>query len=480
MDWKEKAIKLLDKSLRPVPQELNEIDWKGGLSDDKERLAQHICAFSNLLGGGILVYGINNDASLVEITQDQIELVVNRLDNIAQNRMFTPIQLDHAVMEYAGHALLFVYIPEFREKPMYLRGTDIYDSYIRSAGHTVRASRQQVRQMIADSEGVSYENRIAKQGVAGTEVLKLLNYKKIFELLGRQQPSTENGILSFMEELNICHNSSKGYNITNLGALLFANTLSAFDNMMGKGVIVRRYEGNNNRQLLLEQEGTMGYAVGLEGLISFVMKNTGTERIDGAVREIIPIYPRVAIREFVANALVHQDFAIKGMPITIEIFANRLVITNPGYSLNDVNRLIDLPPHSRNEQMAQLMLQLGLCERRGSGVDRAVEALEKMLLPAYKAESGDDFTRITLYPKKQISAMTREERIDACYQHCCLVYADNETMNNQSFRERLGLNKNHGTIASHIISDTVSKGLIKPSNPDSESRKFVSYIPFYA
>ena len=51
MNRKEKAIKLLDKSLKPVPQELNEIDWKGGLSDDKERLAQHICAFSNLAGG---------------------------------------------------------------------------------------------------------------------------------------------------------------------------------------------------------------------------------------------------------------------------------------------------------------------------------------------------------------------------------------------------------------------------------------------
>ena len=51
MNRKEKAIKLLDKSLKPVPQELNEIDWKGGLSDDKERLTQHICAFSNLAGG---------------------------------------------------------------------------------------------------------------------------------------------------------------------------------------------------------------------------------------------------------------------------------------------------------------------------------------------------------------------------------------------------------------------------------------------
>lgn len=480
MDWKEKALVLLEKSLKPVPQELNEIDWKGGLSDDKERLAQHLCAFSNLVGGGVLVFGINNDTSFVELTHDQIELVVNRLDNIAQNRMFNPIQLDHAIMEYNGQALLFVYIPEFREKPMYLRGTDIYNSYIRSAGHTVRASRQQVRQMIADSEGVNYENRIAKQGLTGAEVLNLLNYKKLFELFERQIPFTEDGILDFMEELGVCYSSSTGYNITNLGALLFANTLSSFETMKGKGVIVRRYVGNNNRQMLLEQEGAMGYAVGLEGLITFVMKNTGTEHIDGATRELIPTYPRVAIREFIANALIHQDFAIKGMPITIEIFANRLVITNPGYSLNDVNRLIDLPPHSRNEQMAQLMLQLGLCERRGSGVDRAVEALEKMFLPAYKAESGDDFTRITLYPKKSIAAMTKEERIEACYQHCCLTYADNETMNNQSVRERFGLNKNQGTIASHIIADTLSRGLIKTANPESESRKFVSYVPFYA
>ena len=480
MNWKEKAIKLLDKSLKPVPQELNEIDWKGGLSDDKERLAQHICAFSNLLGGGILVYGINNDVSYVDMTKDMIERIVTRLDNIAQNRMFTPIQIEHAVMEYNGHPLLFVYIPEFREKPMYLRGTDIYNSYIRSAGHTVRMSRQQVRSLIADSEGISYEEGIAKRGLTPKEVLTLLNYNKLFELLERQLPSTPEGILSFMEELGICRHESVGYSITNLGAILFANSLSSFDTVKGKGVTVYRYVGNNNRQLLFKQEDGFGYAVGLEGLISFVMRNTGTEHIDGAVRELIPTYPRVAIREFIANALVHQDFTIKGMPITIEIFDNRLTITNPGYSLNDVNRLIDLPPHSRNEQMAQLMLQLGLCERRGSGIDRAVEAMEKMLLPAYKAESGNDFTRITLYPRKSVADLTKEERINACYQHCCLAYADNETMNNQSVRERFGLNKNQGTIASHIISDTVAKGLIKSSNPDSESRKFVSYIPYYA
>ena len=110
MNWKEKALVLLERSLQPIPQELNEIDWKGGLSDDKERLAQHICAFSNLIGGGVLVYGINNDASFIELSQEQIERIVTRLDNIAQNRMFMPIQLDHEVIEYKGHPLLFVFV----------------------------------------------------------------------------------------------------------------------------------------------------------------------------------------------------------------------------------------------------------------------------------------------------------------------------------------------------------------------------------
>ena len=480
MNWQEKALALLERTLKPIPQELNEMDWKGGLSNDKERLVQHISAFSNLSGGGTLVFGIHNDATFAELMQAEIEKTVTRLDNIAQNRMSMPIQIEHAVLEYEGHPLLFVHIPEAREKPVHLRGGDIYNCYIRSAGHTVKAARQFVRRLVAESEGVTYEERSAKSGLTPDEVLRLLDYHKAFELLGRQVPSTSEAVLSFMEELGICCKEIVGYMITHLGAVLFAHSLAEFDNMQARAVIVRRYVGNNNRQLLWEQKGVMGYAVGLEGLISFVMKNTGSEKIDGAVRELVPTYPRVAIREFIANALVHQDFDVKGMPITIEIYGNRLTITNPGYSLNDVNRLIDLPPHSRNEKMAQLMLQLGLCERRGSGVDRAVEAMEKMLLPAYKAESGSNFTRVTLYPLKPLAEMTKEERVEACYQHCCLTYTDNATMNNQSVRERFGLNKNQSTIASHIIADTVAKGLIKSSNPDSDSRKFVSYVPFYA
>jgi predicted HTH transcriptional regulator len=209
------------------------------------------------------------------------------------------------------------------------------------------------------------------------------------------------------------------------------------------------------------------------------MRNTGTEVIDIA-RNINPIYPRVAIREFVANALIHQDFAIEGSPITIEIFSNRLVITNPGAPLNNVARLLDLPPRSRNERLAQSMLLLNLCERRGSGVDRAIAAVEDMFLPPVKFQALDDYTRVSLYPQKPLSEMTKQEKILACYQHACLMWEDGKTINNQSIRERFKLNKNQAPTASRILADTVEAGFIKSSDDEFQSRKYSSYMPFYA
>ena len=54
ISWKEDAIKNLHNSLHPVKVELNELDWKCGFSEKSERLAQHISAFANQVGGGPL------------------------------------------------------------------------------------------------------------------------------------------------------------------------------------------------------------------------------------------------------------------------------------------------------------------------------------------------------------------------------------------------------------------------------------------
>ena len=239
--------------------------------------------------------------------------------------------------------MLFIYIPEQQDKPVSLRGKDVFDSYIRSAGQTVKMSRNQVKAMIAESQGFTFEEQAAKNNLTAEQVLDALDYRKMYELLGKNVPSSIEMIINKMEEYGFCAKQNDTlWSITNLGASLFANRNDDFPELTKRVVTIRKYMGTNNRNLFSERPSSRGYAVDFEDMIDFIMKSSSTEAID-VIRKDVPTYPRVAIREFVANALVHQDFAISGMPIAIEIFSNRLVITNPGVPLNDINRLIDLP-----------------------------------------------------------------------------------------------------------------------------------------
>lgn len=477
-NWKESALYALHRSLYPVPQELNEIDWKGGLSNKTERLAQHLCAFANLKGGGVLVFGVNDDTTFEELTKETIEETTKKLSNIAKNNLAWSIQLEHAVLDFEGHPLLFIRIPEQQNKPIYLRGRDIYEAYIRSAGHTVKMSREQVHEMLAQSHGLTFEKRVACGGISAERVLELLDYKKMYELIDRKIPQDSERIIEQMLEFGMIEQQEDLYNILNLGAILFAHKLKDFEVLKMKEIMVRKYAGANNLIMELEYKMDKGYAVGFFDLLDTVMAMTSKERIV-VKREAVPTYPKVAVREFMANLMVHQDFAITGMPITIEIFTNRIVMTNPGSCLNDVNRLIDLPPHSRNEGLAQMMLQLDLCERRGSGYDRAVTAIEEMRLPAYKVQSGDEYTRVMMFPEKALKEMTKEEKTVACYQHACILYERNEMLTNQGVRERFGLDKNKNSVASRIIAECVERGFLKPYDDENTSRKFTSYLPFY-
>lgn len=154
--WVETAIQLLTKSLYPVPQELNEIDWKSGLSDKSERLAQHISAFANYPNGGYLAFGIGNKGSPMPLDKMEIDGIVQKLGNIARNNLAQPVGIEHSVADYRGNPVLFIRIPEHTEKPVHLRGSDIFESYKRSAGQKIKLSRHEVKQLIAISPGFDF------------------------------------------------------------------------------------------------------------------------------------------------------------------------------------------------------------------------------------------------------------------------------------------------------------------------------------
>ncbi|MCX6307634.1 MAG: ATP-binding protein, partial [Bacteroidia bacterium] len=174
--WEEKATKLVHKSLNPIPQELNEIDWKCALSTKTERLAQHISAFANYPGGGFLAIGINNDGKSSPLSKTEMDEIILKLGNIARNSLAQPIGIEHAVITYNDNPVLFIHIPEQQNKPVNLRGPNIFDSYTRSAGQTVKLSRHEVTQLIAFSTGYDFESQAAMSNVDKDEVIGQLDY----------------------------------------------------------------------------------------------------------------------------------------------------------------------------------------------------------------------------------------------------------------------------------------------------------------
>ncbi len=163
----------------------------------------------------------------------------------------------------------------------------------------------------------------------------------------------------------------------------------------------------------------------------------------------------------------------------VEIFDDRMEITNPGSPLMDTLRFIDIPPKSRNEDLAAFMRRIEICEERGSGIDKVIESVEHLILPPPDFINYDSSTKAILYAQKDFSDMDWEERVRACYQHACLCSVSNQVMTNASLRVRFGLNETDSSTVSRIIQETLKRDLIKPADPDSHSKRHAKYIPFW-
>ncbi len=330
--------------------------------------------------------------------------------------------------------------------------------------------------MLGDKLG--FEKRIARTGLVADDVLALLDCEKYFALRGQRLPPDTGSSLQRLVEENLV---DKGNNVTNMGALLLAKDLRKFDRLGRKTVRIVLYSGKSRLKTLRELEAYRGYASGFEDLIERIGSQLpAKEEIGGdGFRNSINTYPAVAIREIVANLLIHQDFSISGAGPMIEIFDDRVEFTNPGESLVDKMRVVDSAPLSRNEMLARFMRIVRLCEERGSGIDKVIHAVEQAQLPPPKFIAEKNYFRVVLSAPKKFKEMSREERIEACYQHCCLKYVSGDVMTNGSLRQRFGIAKKNYPMAHRIITDTIEMKLVKRDPAVGESKRNMGYIPVW-
>ena len=326
-----------------------------------------------------------------------------------------------------------------------------------------------------------FEERIAKHDLDLVTALGMLEYSTYFDLVKMPQPTNAEGICYYLEEEHVLEKQDNGlYAITNLGAILFAKRLSDFPRLSRKAVRVVQYKGGNRLNMLKEYDGTKGYAVGFEGLLGFIDALLPTaEVINGALREKKTAYPSLAIREAVGNALIHQDFSIPGTGPVVEIFDGRIEITNPGTPMVDIKRIVDNPPKSRNEKLAELMRRLRICEELGTGWDKIVISCELQMLPAPRIDLYEENTKVTLYAEMPFSSLSAEDKLWACYLHACVKQVENEQLTNTSLRERFGLKSSSSGSVSRLIKEAVNMKLIKPLDPETAPR-YMRYIPYWA
>ncbi len=485
----EQELRELLEQLVRLPKECEWVEFKLNFHSAEEigerlsALANGACLFNQQ--NGYMVFGVKDALQTIDGTsfrpsfhkqkgQELETWLLHRLDPRIDFRIYEFIYEDLLDKKQ----IVIFEIPAALHQPVKFN----HVGYIRIGSYTRKLNEFPEKEAkIWNKKGQkAFEEEFAKRNITADDIIGLLDTQSYFELLKLPYPTNREAVLEKFASEKFIKSVSGKFQITNLGAILFAKNLDEFDQVSRKSVRIIVYNGNNRVFTEREINVKKGYAIGFKGIIDFINSQLPANEVIGKVfRNEARMYPEIAIRELVANTIIHQDFKEKGTGPMVEIFKDRIEFTNPGLPLITTNRFID-EYQSRNEILASFMRKIGICEEKGSGIDKVIFNAELYQLPAPDFQVQEKHTKSIMYSFKELNDMDRNDKIRATYQHVCLCYVSNEKMTNQSLRKRFQIAEHNYSIASRIIRDTLQSKLIKEDDPESNSRKFVKYVPFWA
>jgi ATP-dependent DNA helicase RecG len=452
-----------------MPNETEHLEFKEAKQQyESEKLLRYCVALANE-GGGHLVLGVSDKlprdvvGSLAFATPGDLNQIKKRIAEKLRIRVDVT-ELQHP----KGRVLVFAIPSRSIGQALDYEGT-----YLMRAGESLMPMTQdRLRSIFAEGKP-DWLSEPAIKDLDAAQVLELLDTQIYFDLLKQPYPTTQSAVLDRFSHENLIKKAVTGWTITNLAAILFAKRISNFPfSVARKATRFVIYEGVNKTETRTEQKGERGYAVGFEALVDFVHASAPRNRfIEQAIREETKMFPIQALRELIANALVHQDFSETGTSLMIEMYADRIEISNPGLPPIQVDRFID-ENRSRNENLADLMRRFGICEEKGSGIDKVIKAAEHFQLPAPDFRVNDLRTTAVLFAHQDYSNMNKTDRIR--------MYVSNQRMSNQSLRERFGVSEAKMATVSLVIGATKDAGLIKADDSETSSTRYARYLPYWA
>ncbi len=472
--------------LAALPQESGWVEFKQN-NEAPEAIGEYISALSNTaaLKGkakAYVVWGIADaDHALVGTSFDPMAAKVGNqeLESWLLQQLGPKLQFAFERVLVQGKQMVILEIDAAFRHPVQFKGVE----WIRVGSYKKRLKDypEMERALWRILDQTPYEWQVAAEKLSAQEVLGLLDYPAYFARLDRPLPDGHAALMEALAADRLVERMDSGHwRIFNLGALLFAKRLADFGPLGRKAVRVVQYQGVDRLQARPEPVFGQGYAIAYEQAIMAIHQRLpGNEVISKALRKDVLLYPELAIRELLANALIHQELDARGTGPMVELFEDRMEILNPGIPLMDTQRLLDSPPRSRNEALASMMRRMNVCEERGTGVDKVVRSCEIYQLPAPLFEKADAFTRATLYAPRSLTRMSSEARTEAIYWHACLRYVNGQEINNSSVRERFGIAPANSAMATRLLREAIDAGRVRLDD-GSVAPKKRQYVPHWA
>ena len=458
--------------------ELDNVEVKAARGGTPKRLYESLSAFANRTGGGVLLFGLDEEKDFSIVGVGNAQRLQEELTHLASAEMEPALRPQFVVDEIDGETVIAAEIEEVaaNQKPCFYKPAGLSSgAYIRS-GNTNRQMTEYEVFGYLSSRGQPKHDEDLVANAALTDLDPALLEKYLSQL---QSARPKAGYLDGSQEevltrLHVCGRDGDVVRPTLAGLLMFGKYPQEFFPQLM--ITFLQYYGTTEEEHTPRGERFMDNQR-FEGPIPEMVDRTesyvlGAMRkaslIEGTFRRDIPEYPQDALREAIANAVAHRDYSpyVRGSYIQIRMFADRLEVQSPGGLFGNVTvENLEEEHSTRNARLMRMMEDWHIVENRGSGIKAMLQAMRTANLepPRFNDRRASflvTFRNHTLMSPQAIAWLNQFASLPLNdRQRLALVYLrQHEQITNSEYRR---LNRVDAMVAGQELRDMVEAELVE-------------------
>jgi len=459
------------------------VEFKASTGQRKSAV-KTVCAMLNA-NGGYLFFGVKNNGLIAgqEVSEKTTRSLAEELQKI-EPPAFPDVQTVHLP---SGHSIIALLVQSGSGKPY------IYDGrpYVRRGPTTSVMPKTLFEQMLLERLHASrrWENEPVPKGFTTSDLNtdEIMRVVESAQRLGRLEPGLKQDIESILRGLGLIHEG----NLLNAAAALFGKTEKLRVLFPQFSIRLARFRGKNRLGDFLDNRQYLGNAFELlrqaQRFLADHVPIAGRVVPGRFEREDRPLYPPLATREALANALCHRDYIHAADSISVAMYDNRLEVASPGelhfgMQIDDLIRLHESRPW--NPIMAGVFYRAGIIEKWGMGTLKILDWCKEGHNPSPEWREQSGYLYIIFLPaldfeksekfKQGAEGVTGEVTEEVAGEVLRLLAALQGEMKRSELQKELDLKHEEHFRQAYLV-PAIEAGVIEmtiPDKPKSSKQKY--------